>query len=1290
MTPAVPKSTEASGSGTSKGVAAPSSTSTSTALPPTIPAAAPATTSTPLRKRSRRNLCPAERSKLRNSAEALERQRQGTSIQDHRPCYPAEARRGDLPAFNENTYRDAVTPKRVLTEPVASAHIIEIGADEVMAINQLSCSGATLEPGATIVPDPYETYLKHIPHGEYPAEFTVTRNSNVICSIIALVDNKEQIECIVDPGSQIVAMSEEVCLGLNLLFDPTIQLNMQLANGEVDRSLGLIRNVPFRIGEIVLYLQAHVIRNTAYDILLGRPFNVLTQSVVKNFADENQTITILCLNTGETVTIPTFEELIPHDQGEAVLVIDYDGVKPSISFVSTIDSSTPNTVLSLYLSACTSVSSYLQSLYASDNTAANAALSNASTWASTLLFSAPFASTPPTPTPTKSISQFSNSILLFPSTTSTSTPSTHKILAATKKKYKPVALKTRPILGAVPEQFRILRDIKGDPLSIMPKLSTDPPPFKPTGRYTLERFETTEKLHDGDFLLPDEHRVLHHFMCLHNEAFTWTDDERGCFKPEYFPPVDFPVVPHTPWVQKNIPIPPGIYNEVCAVIKRKIAAGVYEPSNSSYRSRWFCVVKKDSKSLRLVHSLEPLNAVTIQHSGVPPTPEYLAEQFGGRPCSGMLDLYVGYDERLIAKSSRLLTTFQTPYGAMRLVTLPMGWTNSVPIFHDDVTYILQPEIPHDTVPYVDDVPVKGPESDYDNERFPSNHGIRRFVWEHFENMNRVVTRMRYAGGTFSGVKSVLIAREIMVVGHRCTPQGHLPDGSRVAAICNWGPCATLSDVRAFLGTIGVVRIFIRNFAHRADALVCLTRKDIEFEFGPEQIAAQEDLKDVLLSSPALRAINYESPSPVILAVDTLFITVGYHLCQCDEANTRVRYYSRFGSITLNDRERRFSQPKLEIYGLFRALRSLRLYLIGVRNLIVEVDARYIKGMLKNPDIAPSASINRWIVSILTFHFTLVHVPGTMHGPDGLSRRTAQPGDIIEDEVDEEFNDWIDQMHSFIHQIQPLPTVPSLAIFTNDRAEDGSDFNKEEDSYELVPRSEQAQLADAKLDDVLEFHRTLAKPDGISESVYEGFIKYCMQFFLDNDTLWRKDSHGAHKLVVKPGDRLRMLRKETAKALADWIFEDILCRWGALSEIVTDNGTVFIKAADYLSKKYHINHIRISGYNSRANGLVERPHFSTRQALFKTADGDEKKWSQAAYFVFWSERITTCRRMGCSPYFAVTGTHPLIPLDIVEATYLQPPPTLILSTTDLIARRAIALQKRVDTTYETLTPNLGAT
>jgi hypothetical protein len=205
---------------------------------------------------------------------------------------------------------------------------------------------------------------------------------------------------------------------------------------------------------------------------------------------------------------------------------------------------------------------------------------------------------------------------------------------------------------------------------------------------------------------------MHDFIRKHKTAFAWNENECGSFRSDFFPPIEFPVIPHMPLVQRNIPIPPGIFEEVCEMIKKKIEAGVYEPSNSSYCSRWFCIMKKDSKSLHSVHSLEPLNKVTIQHSGVVPIPEHITEQFGGCTCGGMLDLYVAFDERKVAESSRDLTTFQTPFGTLRIVTLPMGWMNSVPILHDDVTYILLPEIPYVTIPYIDDTPIKGPKLQY--------------------------------------------------------------------------------------------------------------------------------------------------------------------------------------------------------------------------------------------------------------------------------------------------------------------------------------------------------------------------------------------------------------------------------------------------------------------------------------------------------------------------------------------------------------------------------------------------
>ena len=87
------------------------------------------------------------------------------------------------------------------------------------------------------------------------------------------------------------------------------------------------------------------------------------------------------------------------------------------------------------------------------------------------------------------------------------------------------------------------------------------------------------------------------------------------------------------------------------------------------------------------------------------------------------------------------------------------------------------------------------------------------------------------------------------------------------------------------------------------------------------------------------------------------------------------YPSQFGSITWNKRESHYSQAKIEIYGLWHILQAYRLYGISVKDLQVEIDMSYIKGMLNYLDIQPGAAVNRWIVGIKLFQFELVHVPG---------------------------------------------------------------------------------------------------------------------------------------------------------------------------------------------------------------------------------------------------------------------------------------------------------------------------
>ena len=82
----------------------------------------------------------------------------------------------------------------------------------------------------------------------------------------------------------------------------------------------------------------------------------------------------------------------------------------------------------------------------------------------------------------------------------------------------------------------------------------------------------------------------------------------------------------------------------------------------------------------------------------------------------------------------------------------------------------------------------------------------------------------------------------------------------------------------------------------------------------------------------------------------------------------------------------------------------------------------------------------------------------------------------------------------------------------------------------------------------------------------------------------------------------MLRSENASALASFIFEDILCCWGALAKIVNENAPAFVQALDVLADQYNIRHICISPYNSQANGVVEQRHLDVREAIIKGTPG----------------------------------------------------------------------------------------
>jgi hypothetical protein len=235
-------------------------------------------------------------------------------------------------------------------------------------------------------------------------------------------------------------------------------------------------------------------------------------------------------------------------------------------------------------------------------------------------------------------------------------------------------------------------------------------------------------------------------------------------------------------------------------------------------------------------------------------------------------------------------------------------------------------------------------------------------------------------------------------------EGHVPDNSKMAKIRNWPLCKNITNIHTFLGIMGYMRIWIKNYLTITCLLHDLTCKYQPFVWRKEHVASMQALKDAIVHSTALISIDYKADHTIYLAINSSVQGVGWIVSQ-DCAN-RCRCPSRFGSIAWNECKSHYSQAKIELYSLFCALRAMHFHLINIHKLVVEMDALYIRGMLDHPDIQPNTTINCWIATILLFNFKLVHIPVEKHhGPDGLSWR--KPADS-EDENEDNPKEWSDR------------------------------------------------------------------------------------------------------------------------------------------------------------------------------------------------------------------------------------------------------------------------------------------
>uniref|UniRef100_A0A2N9FH10 Integrase catalytic domain-containing protein n=1 Tax=Fagus sylvatica TaxID=28930 RepID=A0A2N9FH10_FAGSY len=150
-----------------------------------------------------------------------------------------------------------------------------------------------------------------------------------------------------------------------------------------------------------------------------------------------------------------------------------------------------------------------------------------------------------------------------------------------------------------------------------------------------------------------------------------------------------------------------------------------------------------------------------------------------------------------------------------------------------------------------------------------------------------------------------------------------------------------------------------------------------------------------------------------------------------------------------------------------------------------------------------------------------------------------------------------------------------------------------------------------------------------------------------------------------------LRKATGAAVANFIREHIITRFGIPHRIISDNGTPFVnKNVREVLEHYRIKHRRSTPYYPQGNGQAEVTNCMLLRILSKMVFDYGKGWNSHLADTLWAYRSSTKTATSFTPFSLVYGTDVISPIELLV---LSP---RILHGIDLEANADICAEARV--------------
>lgn len=198
---------------------------------------------------------------------------------------------------------------------------------------------------------------------------------------------------------------------------------------------------------------------------------------------------------------------------------------------------------------------------------------------------------------------------------------------------------------------------------------------------------------------------------------------------------------------------------------------------------------------------------------------------------------------------------------------------------------------------------------------------------------------------------------------------------------------TREEIRSFLGLVGYMGRFVPDLATKTYRLRCLMTQNEKFQWLPDHEEDYRTLKEYVAKAPTLSYFAAERRTRLI--VDASPVGLGAVLVQFEDEHSDKPCIISYAAKSLTQTERKYSQTEKEAMAAVWGVEKFREFLLG-RHFELETDHQALVAIF-NPKKTPPGRIERWVMRLQLFSFTVIHKAGKQNIADPISRMAKTLG-----------------------------------------------------------------------------------------------------------------------------------------------------------------------------------------------------------------------------------------------------------------------------------------------------------